>query len=295
MNYDVIIIGAGVIGGMVARELSRFDLKICLLERRNDVATGASKANSGIVHGGFDPEPDTLKAKLNVEGVPLLYKAAEELHVPCKNNGSIVCAFGKKEEEALKELYDRGIANGVLEMKLLSGDEAREIEPNLSKDITKVLQVPTAGIICPYDLTIAAIGNAMDNGADLKLNFNVTKIDKTENGFTVYSEKGESVGGKYVIKSAMSTYVMTLKGDGTYSGNKLRMNSQSKYTTSYFQLETVEKLDAIQFTGVTQTAYNKVNLKWKVASDCSGYMIYKMNFDTGKFQRIKKINDAYVS
>lgn len=101
-------------------------------------------------------------------------------------------------------------------------------------------------------------------------------------------------GGKYVIKSAMSTYVMTLKGDGTYSGNKLRMNSQSKYTTSYFQLETVEKLDAIQFTGVTQTAYNKVNLKWKVASDCSGYMIYKMNFDTGKFQRIKKINDASV-
>lgn len=202
MNYDVIIIGAGVIGGMVARELSRFDLKICLLERRNDVATGASKANSGIVHGGFDPEPDTLKAKLNVEGVPLLYKAAEELHVPCKNNGSIVCAFGKKEEEALKELYDRGIANGVLEMKLLSGDEAREIEPNLSKDITKVLQVPTAGIICPYDLTIAAIGNAMDNGADLKLNFNVTKIDKTENGFAVYSEKGESIGGKYVINCA---------------------------------------------------------------------------------------------
>ncbi len=202
MNYDVIIIGAGVIGGMVARELSRFDLKICLLEKLGDVAMGASKANSGIIHGGFDPEPDTLKARLNVEGVPLLYKAAAELHVPCKNNGSLVCAFGKEEEETLQELYTRGIANGVTQMKLLSGDEARRLEPNLSKDITRVLQVPSAGIICPYDLTIAAIGNALDNGAELKLNFCVTKIDKTPDGFTVYSKNGESAEGQYVINCA---------------------------------------------------------------------------------------------
>ena len=104
MVYDVLIAGAGVIGGMVARELSRYNLQFCLLEKENDVACGASKANSDIVHGGFDPEPDTLKAELNVEGVPLLYEAAKQLHVPCINNGSIVCAFGREEEKTLNEL-----------------------------------------------------------------------------------------------------------------------------------------------------------------------------------------------
>ena len=177
MVYDVLIAGAGVIGGMVARELSRYNLKICLLEKENDVACGASKANSGIVHGGFDPEPDTLKAELNVEGVPLLYEAAKQLHVPCINNGSIVCAFGREEEKTLNELYERGIANGVSGMKILSGDEAREIEPNLSPNITAVLQVTSAGIVCPYDLTVAAVGNAMDNGAELRRNFKISSIE----------------------------------------------------------------------------------------------------------------------
>ncbi len=219
MNYDVLIAGAGVIGGMVARELARFNLKICLLEKDNDVAMGASKANSGIIHGGFDPEPDTLKAKLNVEGVPLLYKAADELHVPYKNNGSIVCAFGSEEEKTLNELFYRGIANGVKDMKLLNGDEARKIEPNLSPDVTAVLLVPTAGIICPYELTVAAIGNAMDNGAELRRNFKVEKIEKTADGFIVTSEKGETVSGRYFVNcaGAYSDKIAAAAGDDFFT------------------------------------------------------------------------------
>ena len=202
MIYDVLIAGAGVVGGMLARELSKYQLSVCLLEKENDVACGASKANSGIVHGGFDPEPDTLKAKLNVSGVPMLYAAAKELHVPCKQNGSMVCAFCADEEPAVHELYNRGIENGVEGMKILTGDEARAIEPNLSKEITLVLHIPSAGIVCPYELTIASVGNAMDNGVNLIRNFAVNSIEKNGDVFTVKSEAGESVEGKYLINCA---------------------------------------------------------------------------------------------
>ena len=157
MIYDVLILGAGVIGGMLARELSRYNLRICVAEKENDVACGASRANSGIIHGGFDPETGTMKQILNTKGVELLYRAARELHVPHSNNGSLVCAFGADQEEALHALYQRGVDNGIPQLKLLTGDEARAIEPNLSREVTLVLSSPTAGIICPYDLTIAAV------------------------------------------------------------------------------------------------------------------------------------------
>ena len=217
MKYDVLIAGAGVTGAMAARELSRYQLSVCLLEKENDVACGASKANSGIVHGGFDPEPGTLKAKLNTEGIALLYEAAKELHVPCKQNGSMVCAFGADEEPAIDELYERGLTNGIGGMKVLSGDEARALEPNLSEAITKVLHIPSAGIICPYDLTIAAVGNAMDNGAELKRNFDIAKIEQKD-GFVVTSTDGETVEGRFFLNCAgnHADEVAELIGDRFY-------------------------------------------------------------------------------
>ena len=150
MVYDVLIIGAGVIGGMLARELSRYQLSLCLLEKENDVGTGQSRANSGIIHGGYDPVPGTLKAKLNTEGVELLFQAAEELHVPCKRNGSMVCAFSPEEEPMIRELYEQGQVNKTPNLEILTGDEARKLEPNLSPAVTLVLHVPNAGIIGPY-------------------------------------------------------------------------------------------------------------------------------------------------
>ena len=216
--YDVILVGAGVIGSMTARELSRYELRVCLLEKENDVAMGASRANSGIVHGGFDPKPGTLKAKLNTAGIPKLYQAAKELSVPCVQNGSLVLAFGEKEEETLKALYERGRENGITAMKLLSGDEARRLEPNLSEDVTMALSAYEAGIICPYALTIAACGNAMDNGVELKRNFEVTEI-RSGDHFTVKSRSGETVEGKYLVNCAglYADTVAALAGDGFFT------------------------------------------------------------------------------
>ena len=218
MRYDVAIIGSGVIGAMAARELSRYDLKICLLEKENDVAMGASRANSGIIHGGYDPVPGTLKAKMNTAGVPLLYEAAKELNAHCKNNGSFVCAFGEEEDPAIDELYQRGLANGIEKLQILSGDEARAMEPNLSEKVSRVLYVPTAGIICPYDLTIAAVGNAMDNGAELLRNFQVVSI---EDGFAITAADGRKVECDYLLNCAggYSDKIARMLGDDFFTVN----------------------------------------------------------------------------
>ena len=218
MRYDVAIIGAGVIGAMAARELSRYDLKVCLLEKENDVAMGASRANSGIIHGGYDPVPGTLKAKMNTAGVPLLYETARELNVHHKNNGSFVCAFGEEENPAIDALYERGLANGIEKLQILSADEARAMEPNLSEKVTRVLYVPTAGIICPYDLTIAAVGNAMDNGVELLRNFEVVSI---EDGFKVTAADGRCVECEYLLNCAggYSDKIARMVGDGFFTIN----------------------------------------------------------------------------
>ena len=219
MVYDIVIIGAGVIGGMAARELSRYQLSVCLLEKENDVACGASRANSGIVHGGFDPEPGTLKAVMNTAGVPLLYETAAQLQVPCIQNGSLVCAFGPEEEPAVRELYDRGVENGISGMKILTGDETRALEPKLSERITLALHIPSAGIISPYDLTIAAVGNAMDNGVQLERNFKVTDLKAAGDEWLVHSEDGRVVRSKYVVNCAggYSDRIAAMVGDDYFS------------------------------------------------------------------------------
>ena len=219
MVYDILIIGAGVVGGMIARELSKYNLSVCLLEKENDVACGASKANSGIIHGGFDPEPGTMKAKMNTLGVPLLYQAAEELNVPYVRNGSLVCAFCAEEEHEIHNLYQRGLENGIEGMFILSGDEARALEPNLSPAVTMALHIPNAGIISPYDLTIAAVGNAMDNGVELVRNFPVADIKEDDTGYTVTSAKGESVSGRLLINCAGggSGAIARLVGDDSFT------------------------------------------------------------------------------
>lgn len=219
MVFDVAIVGAGVIGGMLARELSKYKLSVALLEKENDVAMAASRANSGIVHGGYDPVPGTLKAKLNSEGVELLFQAAKELHVPCKRNGSMVCAFSPEEEPVIDELYQQGQENCIPGLKILTGDEARMLEPNLSASVTKVLHVTNAGIICPYDLTIAAIGNAMDNGAKLYRNFKVSSISRENGVFTVSSALGEKIECTYLVNCAggYSDVIARLAGDDFFT------------------------------------------------------------------------------
>lgn len=203
-KFDILIAGAGVTGGMIARELSRFQLSVCLLEKENDVACGATKANSGIVHGGYDPVPGTLKSKLNTAGVELLFEAAKMLNVPHKRNGSMVCAFAEEENPVIDHLYKRGLENGIEGLSVITGDQARELEPELSDKVTKALLVTNSGIVCPYELTIAAVGNAMDNGVELKRNFAISDIAKIGEGFVVSAADGRKVQGTYLINCAGS-------------------------------------------------------------------------------------------
>lgn len=201
MLYDVVIIGAGVVGAITARELSKYKMNVCVLEAEEDVAIGASRANSGIVHGGFDPEAGTLKAILNVRGTSLLPSLAKELDVHYRNNGSMVLAFCEEDEEKIKALYERGIKNGVKGLSVITGEKAREIEPNLSENVKAALLCESSGIVCPYGLTIAAIGNAMDNGCDLILGFNVDRIERVGDIYKISSEE-KSVEARYIINSA---------------------------------------------------------------------------------------------
>lgn len=271
MKYDVCIIGAGVTGGMLARELSRYRLSVCLLEKENDVACGASRANSGIIHGGFDPEPGTLKAKLNTEGIGLLYEAARQLHVPHRRNGSLVCAFSAEEEPMVQVLYDRGTENGITGMEILTGEQARALEPKLSPAVTKALHIPAAGIICPYHLTIAAVGNAMDNGVELKRNFAVTSITKTGNSYLITADNGEELEASYIVNCAggYSDRIASMVGDDQFTiipraGEYLLLDKTEGKTVDHtiFQIPSKEgkgilvtpTVDGNLLTGPTATA-----------------------------------------
>lgn len=217
MKYDVAIIGAGVVGALTARELSRYRLKVVLLEKESDVAGGASRANSGIVHGGFDPVPGTKKAYLNVRGTAMMPALAKELGVAFRQNGSIVLAFSDEEMEHVKKLYDRGVANGVPGLSILDAKTLHEMEPNVSEKAIGALLCTSAGIICPYSLTIAAAGNAMDNGVELLCDFAVDAIEKKENSFVIRSGE-RAVEASYVVNCAglFGDRIAAMVGDDRY-------------------------------------------------------------------------------
>lgn len=205
-DYDVVIVGAGVTGCAIARELSRYDLHIGVLEKEEDVCSGTSKANSAIVHAGFDAEPGKLKAKFNVEGSKMMAALSEELDFDYKQNGSLVLCFAEEEMPALRKLYERGLENKVEGLKLLTGDEARELEPNVTDEVVGALYAPTGAIVCPFGLTIALAENACDNG--VKFQF-LTKIEdvkqlRTENaeeGYELHTNRG-IITTKYIINAA---------------------------------------------------------------------------------------------
>lgn len=201
MNYDVAVIGAGVVGSLIARELSRYNIKIALIEKCNDMAMGTSKANSAIVHAGFDAKPGTLKAKLNVEGTALMPELCKTLSVPFKPVGSLVVAFSDEEMETVKELLERGVKNGVPGLEIYDQAKLREEEPQISDEAKGALWAPTAGIVCPYELTIAAAENAVVNGAEFIRNFEVKKIDFDGEAFTV-SDGEKEICAKFVINAA---------------------------------------------------------------------------------------------
>lgn len=188
MKYDVIVIGGGVTGCAILRELSKYNLKVALLEKEEDVCSGTSKANSAIVHAGYDAKSGTLKAKLNVKGSQMIKELAKELDFPYRNNGSLVLCFDENDLPKLEELYQRGIDNGVKDMEILDGDGVRKLEPNLSEKVVGALYAKSAAIVCPFNMTIALGENAIANGAQIFLNTEVKTIKRIDDGFIINEE-----------------------------------------------------------------------------------------------------------
>ena len=200
--YDVFIIGGGVIGCSLARELSRYDVKIAVAEKEDDVAMGTSKANSGIVHAGFDAKTGSNKAIYNVLGARMFDELSKELDFPFRHNGAMVLCFDKSGEPKLKALYDQGVANGVTGLEIISGDRAREIEPSVSAEVVAALHVPSSGIVSPYEMTIAYAENACVNGVEFMLGKEVTGIEKSGGVFTLTFADGESKQARIVVNCA---------------------------------------------------------------------------------------------
>ena len=217
-EYDVAIIGAGITGSAIARRLSRWQLRVALIDGAADVAMGASRANSAIVHAGYDCPPGSLEAKLNVEGNRLYTQWCEELDVPLKRCGSFVAAFTEEEAQHVGELYERGLKNGVPGMRIISGDEARKMEPMLSEDCVCALLAETGGITCPYEMTIACAENARRNGVEWLMEHPVTAISANDAGFVIRAG-GEEISAKRVINAAglFSDEIARMIGDDSFT------------------------------------------------------------------------------
>jgi glycerol-3-phosphate dehydrogenase len=219
--YDVVIVGAGVVGCAIARELSKYKLNTLVLEKENDVCCGTSKANSAIVHAGFDAKPDTLKGKMNAEANAMFDKLQEDLGFSFRRNGSLVLCFDEKDMDKLYELKERGEKNGVPELSVISGEEVRKMEPNITEQVVAALYAPTGGIVCPFNLTIALAENANVNGVEFRFNSEVVKIERTVPGF------------KLEIKRTVPEFIETkiiINAAGVYSDKLNNMVSSDKFT-----------------------------------------------------------------
>lgn len=199
--YDVVIIGSGVSGTASARELSRYKLNICVLEKEEDVCCGTSKANSAIVHAGYDTKPGSLMARMNVRGNFLMEKLSQELDFPFERNGSFVLCLDKEDFPKLQRLYHQGIENGVPGLQILYREEILGIEPNVSDKVYAALYAPSAGIVCPFGLNIALAENAYENGVEFRFNTEVESIEKIESGFSIRTSRG-IVETKVIVNAA---------------------------------------------------------------------------------------------
>ena len=217
--FEFAVVGAGVIGGMVARELTKYTDSVCILEKGSDVALGATRANSAIVHAGYDAKEGSLKARMNVRGSKMMAEVCRQLGVKYKNNGSLVVGFNEEDEKTLTELCERGKTNGVDGVRVIYREELLGLEPNIGDDVTVALYAPTGAIVCPYELCMAAVGNAMDNGATLKTSFEVKSIEAASEGYKLASASGDEVYAKWVINCAglYSDEVSAMVGEDSFT------------------------------------------------------------------------------
>ena len=184
-HFDTIVIGGGLLGCMTARNLRRFDISTLLLEKENDVCTGITRANSAIVYAGYDNKPGSLKAELTVRGNAKMGKLCQELEVPFSRCGSLLVTYDADSIPKMEKKFRNGARNGVPDLRLLSGAEAETMEPMLASGVAAALYAPSTGTVNPWQLGIAAFENALQNGAQVRLNTEVTGIEPAEDGFIV--------------------------------------------------------------------------------------------------------------
>ncbi len=218
--YDVCIIGGGIIGSAIARELSKYELKICLLEKNSDVAAGTTKANSGIVHGGYDAKHGSVKAQFSAAGNRMYKKLDEELHFGFAQTGSFVIGFNEKDAAKIQQIYENGQKNGDKEIKVVDSNFIKAKEPHLNKDVTVALYCSSAGITSPYEFAIALAENAVQNGVDYRLNTEVIAITK-DTAFTIETNIPSTVTAKCVINAA-----------GLYADDVAKMVGLNEFTIS---------------------------------------------------------------
>jgi len=201
-KYDVAIIGSGVSGANIARTLSRYDLKIVILEKETDVAWGVSKANSGIIHGGFHHNSKYLKTKLEIKGNLMFDQLKRELDFPFSRVGIVVAALNEEELKVVEHLYNQGVENNSIGIEMVSRERLLELVPKLNKDVIGGLYAPGGGIIEPYRFVYSLIESAKNNGVEILTDFKVVSQKKDDDYFTIYSENGRSVKAEYVINAA---------------------------------------------------------------------------------------------
>lgn len=216
-RFDVIVVGAGAVGCATARELSRYDLKILVVEKEEDVCSGTSKANSGIVHAGYDAPAGSRMAQMNVRGNALIHELSRTLDFPFSGNGSLVLCFDEERRGDLQALYERGVQNGVEGLRILSGEQARQMEPALSEQVVAALYAPSAGVVCPFLMTVAFAENAAANGAAFRFLTAVEGIERKADGFLVHTDRGD-LEARCVVNAA-GVYADTLHNQ--VSKNKL--------------------------------------------------------------------------
>lgn len=270
---DIIVIGAGVVGCSIARELSKYDLDILVVEKNSDVSEGISKGNSGIVHAGYNEKVGTLKAKLNIEGNKMFDDLSRDLQFPFKRNGAFILAFSDEDMKMLESLKLNGEKLGIEGLEILSSEEALNIEPNLNKGIIGALSIKTSGIVSPYEMTIALGENAAENGVEFKLNSKVTNIEKVDDRYKVTLNNKDIVNSKVIINASGL--------EGAFLNNLISMNKR--------EIEPVKGeyclFDKVAGAMITKTLFqvpNKLSKGVLVTPTAEGNLLIGPNASEGK-------------
>ncbi|MCR5503614.1 MAG: NAD(P)/FAD-dependent oxidoreductase [Lachnospiraceae bacterium] len=271
--YDAVIIGAGVNGAAAARALSGYRLKLAVLERASDVCEGTSKANSGIIHAGYDAKPGTLKAKLNVRGSEMMEELSKELGFFYRRCGAFVVCFDEAGTEGLRELKKRGEKNGVKELRIIDGSEARELEPNLSKEVFAALYAPSGAVADPFGMNIALAENAAVNGAEFHFLTEVTGIERIEGGYRIFVKKTPSAAYEAVSKIPETLHIYDPETE--YYDTKTVINAAGVYADRIHNMISAGKIGIVPRRGEYMLLDNTVG-------DYVGRTIFQLPGKLGK-------------